>query len=599
MIRKITEMMNASIIIKTTVKISFVFILAILLVGIIVISVFYNEMERRIIADQQIIVEKIANNVNDPLDNLTAPIITLANNSSAISLLSQQVELYTPDWMRNRRNVELYLTNIDLFNTYIVDVALLRPDSTVVYSLSNVLKRDYDYCSQDWFKAAVASKNIIKFALPHGRDHFYLSSFGSDYCVSVIYPVERSSRLLGYILIEVDLTKLSDIFRDSSTNSYGKYLLVDGTGQVIYDYSHTNRDPKQLESVISGLLSTENHRWVANRQLFVGQQLPRTGWFVISETDYTVLTKPAYDIIRVVTILLIATVLLVLLVVNSITRSAKRPIQSLVERISSYDGSGSTELDNTHLYTGEFLLIRTKFEKMADKINSLINDVYLAQMHKREMELQALMNQINPHFLYNVLQLIQTKAVISGEHEIEDMINALGKMLRYTMDQKCEIVTVREEFAYIENYLLFYKARFEKLFSYDLTFDPILKNHLIPKFLLQPIVENCFKHGFRDLKQDGLIKIIAKVVESDCMIEISDNGQGISPARLEQLRYNLDHNITTESIGIINTHSRIRLVYGSPYGISIDSVAGQYTLIRVRLPFATINKEIDRSGKWS
>lgn len=581
MFRELQKKINSSVILKTVLKVTLIFTLALALITVVTLQMFFSRMEDRIISDQQVIVEKISNSVNYPLDSLTAPMITLANNNSAVSLLNNQENLYSADWLRNIRSVAQYLTNVNLFSNYIMDVALIRPDSTVVYSMSKVLNRDYDYCGQKWFQDALKTESIIKFALPHGRDHYY-SHGGSDYAVTAIYPAMQGTTLIGYILMEVDITRISDIFTDQTTGTDTGFLLIDDAGRVIYDYLHKTREQETLCKSINLFLEQPKHALNDQHKLYIGQRLPSTGWYVLSETDYRVITKPALDIVRMVFVLVLLSAVAVFFMVRQITRSTRRPINALILRISSYDGSGSIALDHTEAYTGEFLTVRTKFEEMADKISSLINDVYLAQMHQREMEFKALMNQINPHFLYNVLQLIQTKAVLAGNREIEDMITSLGSMLRYTMDRSHEQVTVREELDYIEHYLTFYKARFEQLFTYDITCEEELCKQRIPKFLLQPLVENCFKHGFQNLKQNGVIQITATRHKGDFLFGIRDNGQGISPERLDYLRRVLESNLPAESIGVANTHARIRLVYGAPYGIAVESDPGN-TCITVRL----------------
>lgn len=579
--RELKKKINSSVILKTVLKVTLIFTLALALITAVTLQMFFSRMEDRIVSDQQVIVEKISNSVNYPLDSLTAPMITLANNNSAVSLLNNQENLYSADWLRNIRSVGQYLTNVNLFSNYIMDVALIRPDSTVVYSMSKVLNRDYDYCGQKWFQDALKTESIIKFALPHGRDHYY-SHGGSDYAVTAIYPAMQGTVLIGYILMEVDITRISDIFTDQAAGTDTGFLLIDDSGRVIYDYLHKTREQDTLQQSIGLFLEQPKRALNDRHKLYIGQRLPSTGWYVLSETDYRVITKPALDIVRMVFVLVLLSAVAVFFMVRQITRSTRRPINALILRISSYDGSGSIALDHTEAYTGEFLTVRTKFEEMADKISSLINDVYLAQMHQREMEFKALMNQINPHFLYNVLQLIQTKAVLAGNREIEDMITSLGSMLRYTMDRSHEQVTVREELEYIEHYLAFYKARFEQLFTYHITCEEELYKQRIPKFLLQPLVENCFKHGFQNLKQNGVIHIAATRVEGDFLFCIRDNGQGISPERLAYLRQVLESNLPAESIGVANTHARIRLVYGAPYGITVESEPG-HTCLTVRL----------------
>lgn len=236
-------------------------------------------------------------------------------------------------------------------------------------------------------------------------------------------------------------------------------------------------------------------------------------------------------------------------------------------------------------------VIGHRFDDMTKKIDNLIKDVYLARMHQQEMELLALTNQINPHFLYNVLQLIQTKAVIARNNEIEEMIIALGQMLRYTMERTGERVKIQDEMNYIQNYLKFYKARFDSLFDYEIIYDPDILSKTMLKFIIQPIVENCFKHGFKNKKEGGVIRIKIYEEGTDIVFDVYDNGDGISDARIKKIYEGLDNHTNIAGIGIQNTDLRLKLVYGNNYGIHINSQIGEFTQVIARIK-AEENQEV-------
>ena len=203
------------------------------------------------------------------------------------------------------------------------------------------------------------------------------------------------------------------------------------------------------------------------------------------------------------------------------------------------------------------------------------------------MELEALMNQINPHFLYNALQLIQTRAVLDENREIEDMVTSLGSMLHYTMNKSSEYVCLDEELAYIENYLAFYKARFHARFTYEILCSDEARACRTLKFILQPIVENCFTHGLRDKKAGGVLSVRVEEAGEALLLHVYDNGSGIAPDRLAALRAALASEApggASYGIGLLNTHARIRLVYGPGCGVGVTSIEGEYTEVSIRIP---------------
>ena len=196
--------------------------------------------------------------------------------------------------------------------------------------------------------------------------------------------------------------------------------------------------------------------------------------------------------------------------------------------------------------------------------------------------MEVLVNQINPHFLYNTLQVIQTKAVLEDNRELEDMIFSLGRMLRYSMNQQESHVTIGQELKYIQDYIMFYKERFPNLFTYEIHCPKALRKYHTIKFVLQPVVENCFKHAFANRKEGGTIEISVKEEAEGIRFDVTDNGCGIGEDDLCRLLYSLQEEPDIPChIGLANTHKRIRLAYGSPYGLTITSRIAKGTRISV------------------
>lgn len=579
---------RTSIITQTVLQVSFVFIIAFIFFTITISQLFMNSMKNRIIEDQQELVWNMSDTIEYTFESLTVPIVSLANYTPTQRLLRDYDEMYSADWLANIRNLNDYLVNVNAFNDFILDIAIIQPNSYISYSMTNQFDRRYDYVNSDWFKEAVEEEGLIKYAPPHGKDHL---TNKVDYSFTAIYPITKSDTLLGYIIVEVDITRMADMFSRQAGNSRSGYLLVNQDGNIIFDYKRDRISLDSISQKFNSITEEEAKPFVNDNKLYIVKQLQSVKWFVLSEIDYSTITKPINDIFKIVVILICGCLIALFIIVAYATRILRRPFDLLIDRISSYEGSSSAELIELEKTPREILILRTKFEEMADKINDLINDVYIAQVHTQKMELQALTNQINPHFLYNVLQLIQTKAVLANNREIEEMITSLGSMLRYTMERTREKVSIEDEVIYIKNYLMFYKIRFSNMFTYDVSCDPDILNCKTIKFILQPIVENCMKHGFKDKKENGIIKINIVKQEEDILIIIFDNGWGIEPSSLELLNQSLENGQNGERIGVVNTHSRIKIVYGSKYGITISSKTKEYTKVTI-----LIKNEGDTSG---
>jgi sensor histidine kinase YesM len=566
----------------TALMVSAIFIAAILTLSSLLLKMFSDQMRERLILDKLEFTADVADSINDTFENLIRPVVLLGINTHTRRLLQDRPTLYSPEWLTNIRMTDAYLENAVLFNPQIVDIVIIKPDSSVVYSYSSILDRDYDYYNAWWFQEALEKSGLLKYASPHGDDHYYRQFRGRLYTVSVIFPIQRANLILGYILYEVDITRMSRIFSNLNGTDEG-FIMMEERGNLIFDYRQY-RDPDDIKKISAYLDSYNGSAYVLNGNLYTCWRLNSTGWFILSETNIKIITNPLRRIVMISTSVLITTMLLIVLLVTRVLKQVRVPMNRLIERIARYDGTGAVPLEKTDDQYSEIFTIHSKFEEMADKISALIKNIYEEQKHRREIEFAALTNQINPHFLYNILQTIQGEAVLADNWVIETMVTDLAEMLRYSMDRSCDEVSLSDELVYTDRYLRFYKARFPDLFSYEINRDKDLDLARIPKLSLQPLVENCFKHGFCNRKTGGRIKIVVEQNLSGFLVKIWDNGHGIPVNRLSAIRQKIEIPSTFFGIGLANTHARIKLKYGAGYGIVIESEEGVFTQITLLMP---------------
>lgn len=566
----------------TAFMVSVIFIAAVITLSVLLLQMFNSQMRERLIVDKMSFTAEAAESINDIFAGLTRPVVSLGINIHTRRLFQDRMPRYSPEWLASIREIDGYLEKAFLFNAQIVDVALIKADSTVVYSYTNILDKNYDYCAAPWFRESLSSPGLLKYAPPHGYDHYYSQHRGSSYTVSIIFPVSRAGLTLGYILYEVDIARMSRIFLDRNGTDEG-FILMEKSGEVIFDY-RPYRSSQELRGIAAYLMSYDGSASVLNGNLYACRRLDSTGWFLLSETNIRVITNPLRRFMLISTGVLTAAMMLIVLLITRVLKRVKVPMNRLLERIACYDGSGAVPLEKTDDQYSEIFTIHTKFEEMADKISTLIKNIYEEQRNRREAEFAALANQINPHFLYNILQTIQGEAVLANNQVIEDMVTDLAEMLRYTIDRDRDEAFLSEELVHIDRYLRFYKARFPGLFIYEIRCDADPGLIRIPKLSLQPIVENCFKHGFCDRKSGGIIIITVEQDSPGLSIKIRDNGRGISGERLAVIRQKIENIQQFFGIGLANTNARIKLKYGAGYGIIIESEEGIFTQIDLRIP---------------
>ena len=231
----------------------------------------------------------------------------------------------------------------------------------------------------------------------------------------------------------------------------------------------------------------------------------------------------------------------------------------------------------------------TQINKMLERIKQLMNDNLNREMLAKNSEIRALQNQINAHFIYNVLESIKMMAEIDGEYAISDAVTSLGKLLRYSMKWVSGNVLVEQELEYIKNYMTLINLRFDYEIYLSLNIPELILKQEIPKMSLQPIVENAICHGIEQMAEDTNIYIKGLLEGDDCVIEITDAGKGMTEDEVKRLKQKIAGEIDSNGgsgngIGLKNVQDRIHIAFGEKYGIEIASMIGCYTKIRVRIP---------------
>lgn len=238
----------------------------------------------------------------------------------------------------------------------------------------------------------------------------------------------------------------------------------------------------------------------------------------------------------------------------------------------------------------EIAMLGHQINDMVDHIEQLNKENIKKQLLMKNVEIKSLQNQINAHFMYNVLESIKMMAEIKGDYEISDAITSLGQMFRYSMKWTSGLVTLREELEYVQTYLNLLNLRFDYEIYLSLNIPEQYMDIEIPKMTLQPIVENSVYHGIEDMAEDTSIYIkVYDIKEKNILaIEVSDAGKGMDEEKLKEIKVNLylPHEDDSKEHGraLRNVNERIQMFFGKEYGIDIFSKKGLFTKVVIQLP---------------
>ena len=476
---------------------------------------------------------------------------SLVDNQARIEGIYKYFSLSTPDyfyWQLERKaspyiSVSIYENIDDLYvrNDFVTGVAIVLQDSTEVYVSTRDNRSGYKV-SADAFKPDANS-----FAVP------------------VSDPV--SDQALGVIYVSVS----SDVF----------YKAIDNTrGNIPIAVSITS--PFETEMFHQGEKS-DREEWLQDETAHGYQvQVAVPRGYVLSGS-----------ISSSVFILALSLLFIVILYVTLKKTFSKYQTQvvDLVETIHDIaQGEQGKRIDLTKK-DQELLLIAETTNDMLDRLERNIHDIYQLELSQKDAHMRALQAQINPHFMYNTLEFLRMYAVMENQNELADIIYEFSSLLRNNISDERE-TTLKQEVEFCRKYSYLCMVRYPKSIAYGFKIDPGLEEMRIPKFTLQPLVENYFAHGVDHRRTDNVISIKALKKEGYVEILVTDNGRGMPADKLAEIQdklaqrtfeHTVDYSGKRQSIGIVNVHERFVLYFGDRYDISVESVEKKGVRYRITI----------------
>ncbi|MFD0680546.1 MULTISPECIES: sensor histidine kinase [unclassified Paenibacillus] len=393
---------------------------------------------------------------------------------------------------------------------------------------------------------------------------------------------DSSMEPLGTLLIRTFADKI--IYASpSESRYYDSTLLIVSGDKVIYPgESPISYQEQELlfNDVNNYSLITLNHE----KYLAAYFTLQYTGWTFIHLVPYGSIFKDTF-IMKIVLICLYVVVLLIILLVGlRFSKSITQPIEKLTKKITVVE-KGNFELDKLEFPENrdEIGQLSRNFDKMIDKLDTLIKENYVKQIMLKDAEYNTLKAKLNPHFLYNTLDSINWLARMNGQQQISGMVKALGSLLRSTVNDK-EFITLKEEIGNLSNYIYIQQFRFEDRLVYHMQIEEHLHSLYIPCIILQPIVENSIKYGVETASEMCEITVCAEELPDRLVIIVQDTGPGMDADYLSKLELN---EVAAEGtgIGLQSINERLKILFGEPYGICIESEPDKGTIIKISIPY--------------
>lgn len=591
--------------ISTKIFISFVLLI---LVFAIILSYRYMSSSMKTITElSEKNVYEIVKQDNQFIDSELAKI-----DDASLSIATDKI-LYDALKEANSRNnfnmLEMDRSLKGIINEYM-------PTNNNIYS-TNIITREYtfgdnrlnipykDFYASDIYKSTLQLGGRLQwvptydFINTFGKEYKNKAKFDYRYIFSAVRLLNSSYVVNGISFVglgteaerpvfisNIDENIYRDVFKKSIPEKESYYFVADSNGYVI-SHSDINKTATIIHDKWYKKILDKGSGYgivdIDNKKMIICYDASKvTGWIfavVISPDKLTgelMSDMKSYNM-KVLFVAVAASMVVSFMIALSITKPVKKLVFAFKR---AGEGDFSTKITGTQ--EGEIGYLINKFNAMNERVKLLIDENYLTKIREKETQIMALNIQLNPHFLYNTLNIINWIAIENKQDEISRLIVSLSSMLQYTARNQEEMVPFIDDLRWLENYVYIMQCRFEGKFVIQYDIENRLNNKKVPKLFLEPFIENSIIHGFENMETGGIINVTGNICGEGILFCIKDNGRGMSK---DEICYVMNN--SNSSIGIKNVDKRIKLIYGEEYGVKIKSEQGFDTQIFINIPLNT------------
>lgn len=575
-------------------------IMAALSLMTVVISVtigllLYNRYEMLIrqndIKDTQNQLERLVNTVEQYLKDMRKI------SDSANYNIIQTFDVSSPEF--NQQLSFLYNSNKDKIQS----IALYDTEGELMAAEPVILqKKGVNAGQQTWFTRAMAEIENMHFSTPHIQNLFQDDAKRYHFVISLsraVDVIDGDRPGNGVLLVDMKYSYLEEMMNRMNDSNRGRYYYVcDGSGNLIY-HPYYNKINKGLFRENTDIVCTSEDGVYkkmrsedGNKQTVIISTIAYTGWKMVGVVRQDARTD-GLEQFRIYMVVIVIMLIMMLLLVNRIvSKKISSPILKLDASVRAYEAG-----EKPDIYIGGSYEIRhlgNSIQSSYEEIERLMKKIMEEQNERRKSELAALQSQINPHFLYNTLESI-TWMIESGKNQdAVFMISELAKLFRISLSRGKTIISIKDELQHCRNYMNIQKYRYKERFETEYDISEEIYSFCTVKLILQPILENAIYYGVGDMDKDEDPRIVVRgwKQEQDIYIAVSDNGIGMRHEDVENILTGNQKAIKHGSgVGLINVHTRIRLMFGKKYGLIVESEPDEGTTVTIHLPAVPYTRE--------
>lgn len=537
-------------------------------------------------------------------------------NISLVNRVGSSLEVYLRNIMKLSdtiyygiiKNVNLSEESINeemklLYNSnkeQVLNIALISKEGEAISVVpASRLRKKFAVNKEEWFINALNKTENVHFSRPHVQKIFENGDNGYRWVISMSRAVEITtggSTEQAVLMIDMAYQGLDSVLDEVSLGNGGYIYLMDSAGEIIWHpkfeliASGRVKENNLLTATYSdGSIEEEFNNMV---QTVVIKTVGYTGWKLVGVIKGTGISLNTLKT-RLFIVFVISLIIFIVVLINSyISFRVTDPIRELEKSVKKLE-EGNLDAD---IYMGgsyEIQHLGKSVQDMKYRIKGLMQDIVTEHEEKRKSEFNSLQAQINPHFLYNTLDIIVWQIENEKQSEAVHTVTALARFFRLSLGKGKNIVTVKAEIEHVKNYLMIQHMRFKNKFDYEFDVENDVLELSSLKLMLQPLVENAIYHGMEFMDGDGLITIKAWREDNELYLSVADNGLGMTEDKVNLILAGRSNsgNGRGSGIGVKNVNERIKLYFGEGYGLKIDSEPDVGTTITIHLPAKSPEEE--------
>lgn len=576
---------------KSIQSVIFAIVSSLLLCAVVIVTVISMNYTRQSIFDNsslytQTIIQQMNQNIDSYIDYM--------ENISYLVSSNEDVQEYlfgdNVDYQVRGRILNQFETILDS-RSDILNLGIISENGRMfINDGKQMTNPDLNIHSQEWYTNAL-----------YGSESSYLSSSHVQHIISGERPwVITLSRGIrnknspsgikkeGVFFIDLNYSAISELCDESIVGNQGYAFILDASGNIVYHPQQQQLYNELQTENIDLIMESDSDTILSGRgsseKLYSISRSQKTGWTVVDSVRVEELLRKSNKAQSLYVLVAMGLVVVALFFSKFVAKSITQPIQQLCDSMEQVQEGDFSVSDIVVDSENEIGSLTRSFNVMTHRIQELMEQNIREQEAKRKSELKALQSQINPHFLYNTLDSIIWMAEGKKNEEVVLMTASLARLLRQSISNEEELVSIGQEVEYARCYLTIQKMRYKDKLEFQIEVDPSILNIPLIKLVLQPIIENAIYHGLKYKESKGFLLVKGFMRDGNAVLQVIDDGVGMDQEALDHIYEKHKVNYHSNGVGVYNVQKRLQLYYGSEYGISYKSQKDKGTIATITIP---------------